>query len=51
MFSGFRRYFSSDLAIDLGTANTLICTRERGIVLDEPLLWPSATKADPMAAK
>ena len=36
MFSGFRRYFSSDLAIDLGTANTLICTRERGIVLDEP---------------
>ena len=36
MFSGFRRYFSSDLAIDLGTANTLICTREGGVVLDEP---------------
>ena len=36
MFSGFRRYFSTDLAIDLGTANTLICTRDKGIVLDEP---------------
>ena len=28
--------FSNDLAIDLGTANTLICTREGGVVLDEP---------------
>ena len=28
--------FSSDLAIDLGTANTLISVRGRGIVLDEP---------------
>ena len=36
MFNGFRRYFSTDLAIDLGTANTLICTRDKGIVLDEP---------------
>jgi len=36
MFSSFRRYFSSDLAIDLGTANTLIFVRDKGIVLDEP---------------
>ncbi len=28
--------FSSDLSIDLGTANTLIYVRERGIVLNEP---------------
>jgi len=28
-------YFSNDLAIDLGTANTLIYSRGRGIVLDE----------------
>ena len=28
--------FSNDLAIDLGTANTLIYVRNRGIVLDEP---------------
>ena len=30
------RYFSNDLAIDLGTANTLIYTKSKGIVLDEP---------------
>jgi rod shape-determining protein MreB len=29
-------YFSTDLAIDLGTANTLIYVRDGGIVLDEP---------------
>ncbi|MGH1472428.1 MAG: rod shape-determining protein [Cellvibrionaceae bacterium] len=31
-----RGLFSNDLSIDLGTANTLIFVRERGIVLDEP---------------
>ncbi|MBV1889538.1 MAG: rod shape-determining protein [Gammaproteobacteria bacterium] len=29
-------FFSSDLAIDLGTANTLICVRGQGVVLNEP---------------
>jgi rod shape-determining protein MreB len=29
-------FFSNDLAIDLGTANTLVYVRNRGIVLDEP---------------
>ena len=28
--------FSKDLAIDLGTANTLVYARGRGIVVDEP---------------
>ena len=28
--------FSSDLAIDLGTANTLVCVKGEGIVLNEP---------------
>ena len=32
----FRGMFSNDLSIDLGTANTLIYARARGIVLDEP---------------
>lgn len=32
----FRGMFSNDLSIDLGTANTLIYARSRGIVLDEP---------------
>jgi rod shape-determining protein MreB len=36
MFGFFSQYFSTDLAIDLGTANTLIYVRGRGIVLDEP---------------
>ena len=36
MFGSLRRYFSTDLAIDLGTANTLIYVRGKGIVLDEP---------------
>ncbi len=36
MFGAFRRYFSTDLAIDLGTANTLIYARGKGVVLEEP---------------
>jgi len=36
MFGLLRSYFSSDLAIDLGTANTLIYMRGKGVVLDEP---------------
>ncbi|EFI24263.1 rod shape-determining protein MreB [Neisseria sp. oral taxon 014 str. F0314] len=36
MFQFISRYFSNDIAIDLGTANTLIYLRDKGIVLDEP---------------
>ncbi len=36
MFKRFRGIFSSDLSIDLGTANTLIYVRGQGIVLNEP---------------
>ncbi|MFN4161703.1 MAG: rod shape-determining protein, partial [Stenotrophomonas sp.] len=36
MFKFLRGYFSSDLSIDLGTANTLIYVRGQGIVLNEP---------------
>ena len=36
MFGAFRRYFSTDLAIDLGTANTLIYARDKGVVLEGP---------------
>lgn len=36
MFGFFRNYFSNDLAIDLGTANTLIYMRGKGIVLNAP---------------
>src|ERR1700710_595641 len=36
MFGFLSSYFNDDLAIDLGTANTLIYMRGKGIVLDEP---------------
>jgi rod shape-determining protein MreB len=36
MFNRLLGYFSSDLAIDLGTASTLIYVKGKGIVSDEP---------------
>ncbi len=36
MFKKLRGMFSSDLSIDLGTANTLIYVRDRDVVLNEP---------------
>lgn len=36
MFKKLRGIFSTDMAIDLGTANTLIYMRDKGIVLNEP---------------
>ena len=35
-FRSFFSIFSSDLAIDLGTANTLVFAEGRGIVVREP---------------
>lgn len=36
MFSKLLGFFSSDMGIDLGTANTLVYVKGRGIVLNEP---------------
>jgi rod shape-determining protein MreB and related proteins len=36
MFSRIRSLFSADMAIDLGTANTLVYVKGQGIVLNEP---------------
>ena len=36
MLKRLRGMFSTDMSIDLGTANTLIYVRDRGIILDEP---------------
>ena len=36
MLKKLRGVVSHDLSIDLGTANTLIYVRDKGIVLDEP---------------
>ncbi|MET4696995.1 rod shape-determining protein MreB [Constrictibacter sp. MBR-5] len=43
MFSSFLGLVSADLAIDLGTANTLIYVGGRGIVLNEPSVVAIAT--------
>ena len=51
MFGLFRSYFSNDLAIDLGTANTLIYMRDRGIVLDEPSVVAIRQEGGPNAKK
>ena len=36
MFSKLLGLLSADMAIDLGTANTLVYVKGRGIVLNEP---------------
>ena len=36
MFSKLTGFLSADMAIDLGTANTLVYVRQQGIVLNEP---------------
>ena len=51
MFGLFRKYFSTDLAIDLGTANTLIYVRGKGIVLDEPSVVAIRQEGGPSGKK
>ncbi|MBP6760969.1 MAG: rod shape-determining protein, partial [Thauera sp.] len=51
MFGFLRSYFSNDLAIDLGTANTLIYARGKGIVLDEPSVVAIRTEGGPNAKR
>ncbi|MDP2811134.1 MAG: rod shape-determining protein [Rhodocyclaceae bacterium] len=51
MFGFLRSYFSNDLAIDLGTANTLIYVRGQGIVLNEPSVVAIRTEGGPNAKK
>ncbi|RZI38536.1 rod shape-determining protein, partial [Herbaspirillum sp. HC18] len=36
MLAGVSRTFSDDIAVDLGTANTLLHVVGRGIIIDEP---------------
>ena len=51
MFGFLRSYFSNDLAIDLGTANTLIYVRGKGIVLNEPSVVAIRQEAGPNGKK
>ncbi|MCJ7664737.1 MAG: rod shape-determining protein, partial [Desulfobacterales bacterium] len=36
MLDVVRNFFSTDLAIDLGTANTLVYVKGKGVVSNEP---------------
>lgn len=42
--SKFLGAFSDDLGIDLGTSNTLICVKNKGIILNEPSVVTITTK-------
>jgi hypothetical protein len=45
MFGFLSGYFANDIAIDLGTANTLIYMQGKGLVLDEPSVVAIQRKA------
>jgi len=51
MLKTLRGLFSNDLSIDLGTANTLIYMRGKGIVLNEPSVVAIRQGRDPGSAK
>ena len=50
MFDRFFRNFSNDIGIDLGTANTLVYLRGRGIVINEPSVVALNTKTSRVVA-
>ena len=47
MFTDLFGLLSADMAIDLGTANTLVYVRGRGVVVNEPSVVAIATYAKP----
>lgn len=50
MFKDFLRRLSNDIGIDLGTANTLVYVRGRGIVINEPSVVALNTKTNRVVA-
>jgi len=46
MLTGVTRAFSDDIAIDLGTANTLVHVVGRGIIIDEPSVVAVQVRGD-----
>ena len=46
MFKRLLSYFSSDVAIDLGTANTIVYVKGKGIILNEPSMVALALERD-----
>ena len=50
MAFSFSKLLSNDIGIDLGTANTLVYVRGRGIVIDEPSVVAVNTKSQKLVA-
>ncbi len=50
MALSFLNFFSSDIGIDLGTANTLITVRGRGVVVNEPSIIALEENSDRVVA-
>lgn len=50
IIDGFLGRFSKDMGIDLGTANTLVYVRDRGIVINEPSVVAINTRNDQILA-
>lgn len=50
MLNKFYGLFSSDIGIDLGTANTLVYVRGRGIIINEPSIVALNKKTDQVVA-
>jgi rod shape-determining protein MreB len=50
MFQRILGWFSNDLAVDLGTANTLVFVKGRGVVNNEPSVVAVMTKTDRVIA-
>ncbi|MBT3538663.1 rod shape-determining protein [Candidatus Parcubacteria bacterium] len=50
MFKNLFKKLGKDVAIDLGTANTLVYTPEKGIVIDEPSVVAINTKTEQILA-
>ncbi len=50
MFNKFLGKFSKDIGIDLGTSNTLVYVKDKGIVINEPSIVAINTKNDQIIA-
>lgn len=50
MFNKFLKRFNTDIGIDLGTANTLVFTPEKGILINEPSVVAIHNKTDQILA-
>src|SRR3989344_6589128 len=50
MFRNFFGTFSRDMGIDLGTANTLVYVKDKGIIINEPSIVSVNTRTDQILA-